>query len=46
MATGTPVHMLDGYKVLDFTRAVAGPTASLMLAEMGASTCDSPKGWR
>ncbi len=36
MATGTPVHMLDGYKVLDFTRAVAGPTASLMLAEMGA----------
>ncbi len=36
MASGTPVHMLDGYKVLDFTRAVAGPTASLMLAEMGA----------
>ncbi len=31
-----PVHMLDGYKVLDFTQAVAGPTATLMLAEMGA----------
>jgi hypothetical protein len=28
--------MLDGYKVLDFTQAVAGPTATLMLAEMGA----------
>jgi crotonobetainyl-CoA:carnitine CoA-transferase CaiB-like acyl-CoA transferase len=31
-----PVHMLDGYKVLDFTQAVAGPTATLMLAEMRA----------
>jgi CoA:oxalate CoA-transferase len=31
-----PIHMLDGYKVLDFTQAVAGPTATLMLAEMGA----------
>jgi len=28
--------MLDGYKVIDFTQAVAGPTATLMLAEMGA----------
>jgi len=29
-------HVLDGYKVLDFTRYVAGPTATLMMAEMGA----------
>src|SRR5260370_7330431 len=36
MASGRRVHMLDGYKVFDFTRAVAGQTASLMLAEMGA----------
>ncbi|MBF6570344.1 MAG: CoA transferase [Candidatus Binataceae bacterium] len=36
MDDGAPVQMLDGYKVLDFTQAVAGPTATLMLAEMGA----------
>jgi len=36
MEDGAPVQMLDGYKVLDFTQAVAGPTATLMLAEMGA----------
>ena len=36
MEINAPVHMLDGYKVLDFTQAVAGPTATLMLAEMGA----------
>jgi crotonobetainyl-CoA:carnitine CoA-transferase CaiB-like acyl-CoA transferase len=36
MDDNAPVHMLDGYKVLDFTQAVAGPTATLMLAEMGA----------
>jgi len=29
-------HVLDGYKVLDFTQYVAGPTATLMMAEMGA----------
>ena len=31
-----PKHMLDGYKVLDFSQIVAGPTCTLMLAEMGA----------
>jgi crotonobetainyl-CoA:carnitine CoA-transferase CaiB-like acyl-CoA transferase len=36
MEASAPVQMLDGYKVLDFTQAVAGPTATLMLAEMGA----------
>lgn len=29
-------HVLDGYKVLDFTQYIAGPTASRMMAEMGA----------
>ena len=29
-------HILDGYKVLDFTQIVAGPITTLMLAEMGA----------
>jgi crotonobetainyl-CoA:carnitine CoA-transferase CaiB-like acyl-CoA transferase len=29
-------HVLDGYKVLDFTQIVAGPTCTLMMAEMGA----------
>ncbi len=32
----TPKHILDGYKVLDFTQIVAGPTCTLMMAEMGA----------
>jgi len=29
-------HILDGYKVLDFTHYLAGPSCTRMLAEMGA----------
>ena len=31
-----PKHILDGYKVLDFTHALAGPTTTRLRAEMGA----------
>lgn len=31
-----PRHVLDGYKVLDFTQFVAGPTVTKLMAEMGA----------
>ena len=34
MATGK--RMLEGYKVLDFTQVLAGPTTSRYMAEMGA----------
>jgi crotonobetainyl-CoA:carnitine CoA-transferase CaiB-like acyl-CoA transferase len=36
MSTGVPLGVLEGYKVLDFTQYVAGPTVTLMMAEMGA----------
>ncbi len=36
MSQGKPKHLLDGYKVLDFTHFVAGPTATRMMAGMGA----------
>ena len=36
MAEAAMRHVLDGYKVLDFSHIVAGPTCTLMLAEMGA----------
>jgi crotonobetainyl-CoA:carnitine CoA-transferase CaiB-like acyl-CoA transferase len=29
-------HVLDGYRVLDFTQVLAGPTTTRMMAEMGA----------
>lgn len=31
-----PKHMLDGIKVLDFTQFLAGPSATRIMAEMGA----------
>ena len=36
MTTGEPRHILDGFKVLDFTHVVAGPTVTRLMAEMGA----------
>jgi CoA:oxalate CoA-transferase len=36
MTTRAPKHLLDGYKVLDFTQFVAGPTVTKLMAEMGA----------
>ncbi|MGH8010375.1 MAG: CoA transferase, partial [Candidatus Binatia bacterium] len=29
-------NLLNGYKVLDFTQIVAGPTTTRLMAEMGA----------
>jgi crotonobetainyl-CoA:carnitine CoA-transferase CaiB-like acyl-CoA transferase len=31
-----PRHILDGYRVLDFTQVLAGPAATRLLVEMGA----------
>ena len=36
MAADATKHLLDGYKVLDFTQFVAGPTVTKLMAEMGA----------
>lgn len=47
MGTGANTHMLSGYKVLDFTQFVAGPTVTKLMAEMGAEIIKielAPKG--
>jgi crotonobetainyl-CoA:carnitine CoA-transferase CaiB-like acyl-CoA transferase len=31
-----PNHILDGYKVIDFSQVLAGPTVTRLMAEMGA----------
>jgi len=36
MAQTEPQHVLSGYKVLDFTQVLAGPTVTRLMAEMGA----------
>ena len=36
MTASKPAHVLDGYKVLDFTQALAGPTVTRLMAELGA----------
>jgi crotonobetainyl-CoA:carnitine CoA-transferase CaiB-like acyl-CoA transferase len=36
MANKALRHVLDGYKVLDFTQVLAGPTVTRLMAEMGA----------
>jgi crotonobetainyl-CoA:carnitine CoA-transferase CaiB-like acyl-CoA transferase len=36
MSENSSLGVLEGYKVLDFTQYVAGPTVTLMMAEMGA----------
>jgi crotonobetainyl-CoA:carnitine CoA-transferase CaiB-like acyl-CoA transferase len=33
---GMSTHILDGYKVLDFSQVLAGPTVTRLMAEMGA----------
>ena len=38
MASGQFRHVLDGYKVLDFTQFVAGPTVTRLMAAMGAES--------
>jgi crotonobetainyl-CoA:carnitine CoA-transferase CaiB-like acyl-CoA transferase len=47
MADQQARHVLSGYKVLDFTQYIAGPTATRMMAEMGAEVIKvemAPKG--
>jgi crotonobetainyl-CoA:carnitine CoA-transferase CaiB-like acyl-CoA transferase len=33
---GKSTHILDGYKVIDFSQVLAGPTVTRLMAEMGA----------
>ncbi len=47
MSASEPKHVLDGYKVLDFTQFLAGPTVTRLMAEMGADIIKverAPKG--
>ena len=47
MAASASDHMLSGYKVLDFTQFVAGPTVTKLMAEVGAEIIKielAPKG--
>lgn len=47
MTTGHNTGLLSGYKVLDFTQIVAGPTTTKLMAEMGAEVIkveQAPKG--
>lgn len=46
-AVNSRKHMLEGYRVLDFTQFVAGPTVTKLMAEMGAEIIKielAPKG--
>jgi crotonobetainyl-CoA:carnitine CoA-transferase CaiB-like acyl-CoA transferase len=36
MMPAKPTHILDGYKVIDFSQVLAGPTVTRLMAEMGA----------
>jgi crotonobetainyl-CoA:carnitine CoA-transferase CaiB-like acyl-CoA transferase len=47
MSASEPKHVLDGYKILDFTQFLAGPTVTRLMAEMGADIIKverAPKG--
>jgi len=47
MTTSNGQRLLSGYKVLDFTQIVAGPTTTKLMAEMGAEVIkveQAPKG--
>ena len=42
-----PKHILNGYRVLDMTHVLAGPTATRLMVEMGAEVVqsfDEPEG--
>ncbi len=47
MSANEPKHVLDGYKILDFTQCLAGPSVTRLMAEMGADIIKverAPKG--